>query len=225
MDVVYPYKARPFDIELRYSLRSLRHVRHGKVIVAGDKPELISDRVIHVPVEPIANRYQSSTANILAAAETAVTTRRFIVMHDDIFILQRWTFRHENRGTIEEYLATGRPKGEYRSHIEMTRDILVAHGVDDPLWFGLHTPTVYDRSKLIDLIRDFTGERYLLRTLYHNLFPQPSKRRDDVKMWRWAEPTEGDVISINDKCAFSPEFRQWAERKYPRRSVYEVRGN
>src|SRR5690606_27525882 len=168
MDVVYPYKRTPGDVELRYSLRSLSNMPHGRVIVAGDRPKIISDRVIHVPVRRISDRYRSSTANILAAAETAVETDQFIVMHDDIFVLEPWTFRHENRGTIEEYLANGNPSGLYRSHVEWTRDLLKAHGVSDPLWFGLHTPTVYDREKLIDLITDFRGERYLLRTLYHN---------------------------------------------------------
>lgn len=115
MDVVYPYKARPLDLELRFSIRSLVHVEHSKVIVAGDKPNL---RVQHIPVRPCLERYRSSTANILAAAEKAVETDRFIVMNDDIFVLQPWTFRHENRGTIEEYLANGQPQGGYRFHVD-----------------------------------------------------------------------------------------------------------
>src|SRR5690606_41830173 len=121
MDVVYPYKARPFDLEIRYSLRSLVNVPHNRVIVAGDRPKIISDRVIHVPVPRIANRYKSSTANILAAAERAVETERFIVFNDDMFVLRPWAFRHENRGTIEDYLAAGRPQGRYRSYVEWTR--------------------------------------------------------------------------------------------------------
>lgn len=221
MDVVYPYKSRPYDLELRYSLRSLVNVSHNNVIVAGDKPRL---RVTHVPVRPIPDRYRSSTANILAAAETAVETDQFIVMHDDIFVLEPWTFRHENRGTIEEYLANGNPSGLYRSHVEWTRDLLKAHGVSDPLWFGLHTPTVYDREKLIDLITDFRGERYLLRTLYHNLFPQPSTRREDVKRRTWAGSPSGDVLSISDQCAWKSSFLAWASKRFPRPSIYEKPG-
>lgn len=223
MDVVYPYKARPHDIELRFSLRSLSHIRHKKVIIAGDKPKCISDHVRYVPVAPIANRYQSSTANILAAAEEAVTSKRFVVMHDDIFILKPWKFRHENRGTIEEYLATGLPQGVYRQYIELTRDILLVHGVKDPLWFGLHTPTVYERSRLVDLIRDFEGDRYLLRTLYHNLFPQPSTRREDVKKHNWTGcPSADDVLSIGDKVAWMPGFRRWILKQFPRPCIYET---
>lgn len=220
MDVVYPYKARPIDLELRFSIRSLVHVPHSKVIVAGDKPNL---RVRHVAVRPCLDRYQSSTSNILAAAERAVETEQFIVMNDDMFILRPWTFRHENRGTIDEYLASGQPQGAYRLRIEATRDILVAHGVSDPLWFGLHTPTVYDRAKLIDLIKQFDGQQYLLRTLYHNLHPQPSLRRDDVKIRKWTGPVEGDVISISDQCAWSHGFRDWIGKRFPHPSIHEQR--
>lgn len=221
MDVVYPYKSRPRDLELRYSLRSLSNMPHSRVIVAGDKPNL---RITHVPVRRHADRYRSSTANILAAAETAVETDQFIVMHDDMFILEPWAFRHENRGTIEEYLSTGNSTGMYRSHIEWTRDLLNAHGVTDPLWFGLHTPTVYDREKLIGLILDFKGERYLLRTLYHNLFPQPSARRDDVKRRAWGAPPTGDVLSISDRCAWEKPFLSWVSKRFPRPSIYEKPG-
>lgn len=219
MDVVYPYKTRPYDFELRYSLRSLVNVPHDKVIVAGDKPNL---RVTHVPVRRNVDRYRSSTANILAAAERSVETDHFIVMNDDIFVLEPWTFRHENRGTIEEYLATGHAQGLYRILVKKTRAIIAAQGVSDPLWFGLHTPTVYDRRKLIDLIKDFRGERYLLRTLYHNLFPQPSARREDVKHKTWTGSASGDVLSISDQCALKPSFRRWVSARFPNPSRYEA---
>ena len=219
MDVVYPYKARPYDFELRYSIRSLAYADHGKVIVAGDKPSIC---VEHVPVMRISDRYRSSTANILSAAEQAVETERFIVINDDIFLLEPWAFRHENRGTIEEYLASGHAQGLYRSHVEWTRKLLAAHGVSEPLWFGLHTPTVYDRRKLIDLIKDFRGERYLLRTLYHNIFPQPSTRREDVKCKQWIGPPSGDVVSISDECALKPSFRRWVSARFPNPSRYEA---
>lgn len=223
MDVVYPYKTSPFDFELRYSLRSLHEfMPHRRVIVAGDKPTFISRLVHFVPVPRNPDRYRSSTANIAAAVEQAVETEKFVVMNDDFFLLRPWSFRHENRGTIEEHLASGLPQGLYRLHVEWTRDILKAHGVSDPLWFGLHTPTVYERGKLLELIREFRGQRYLLRTLYHNLFPQPSERREDVKCKRWIGPPSGDVVSISDECALNPSFRKWVSERFPTPSRYEV---
>lgn len=223
MDVVYPYKARPLDVELRYSLRSLQlYMPHRNVIVAGQCPVSLGGQVRFVPVMPDKDRYRSSTANILAAAESAVETDEFVVMHDDIFLLEPWSFRHENRGTIDEYLWSGAPQGLYRLHVEWTRDILLAHGVAEPLWFGLHTPTIYERGKLVELIKEFKGQRYLLRTLYHNLFPQPSERREDVKVREWTgEPAGLDILSISDEVATNRSFLSWLTKRFPSPSRYE----
>lgn len=219
--IVYPYKATPGDFELRISLRSLVNVQHEGVIIAGDVPRGLRN-VMLIPVEADGTRFARSTANILAAAKST-NAATITVMHDDIFLLRPWTFRHENRGTMEEYLASGVASGEYRQHVIETMDILAAHGVKDPLWFGLHTPTVYNRENLVDLIEDFDGQRYLLRTLYHNLHPQPSERREDVKVRGWFRPAaDMDVLSISDSCARSVAFRRWITDRFPRKSVYEV---
>ena len=224
MDVVYPYKRTAGDFELRYSLRSLANMPHGKVIISGDAPRFaVSDGVIIHRVPRIWDRYQSSTQNIYQAAKQHVSTSEVIVMNDDFFMTRPWVFKHEHRGTIDEHLASGKAKGEYRRHIEFTRDILRAHGVFDPLFFGLHMPTVYARDNLIRLIDDFRGKRYLLRTIYHNLFPQPATRRDDVKERAWQGEPSGDVLSISDGVARHPDFLKWIEARFPCPSPYEAK--
>lgn len=222
MDVVYPYKVTADDFELRFSLRSLSNVKHDSVVVAGERPQIIGDAVRYVPVDVVDNRFMSSTANILAAAKTAVETDDFIVMHDDIFILEPWTFRHEYRCTIAEYLDGGFPQGEYRAHIEQTRDILNAHGIAEPLWYGLHTPTAYNRAALIDLCEQFAGERFLLRTLYHNMFQQPSQCAHDVKVRRWKGAFDGPLLSISDEVGQSETFRDWISEKFQSPSPFEA---
>lgn len=221
MDIVYPYKAVPADFALRYSLRSLVNVPHDRVVIAGDRPGITSGRVLYARGPKIAARYQSSTANLVAAIDQAGVSGDFILMHDDIFILEPWTFRHENRGTIDEYLSGGHAVGSYRRHAEETRKILRAEGIGDPLFFGLHTPTVYNAQRLLDVVREYEGRKYLLRTLYHNLFPQPSVRREDVKAWRWPAETS-DVLSISDRLAEDRDFRRWIEDRFPHRSDYEM---
>lgn len=221
MDVVYPYKRTADDFELRYSLRSLVNLPHGRVIVAGDKPRIASDVLEWVGVVPQSDRFKSSTANLLAAAEEGGLSDRFVVMHDDIFVLTTWSFRHENRGTIDEYLARAEASGGYRRRAERTRDILRAHGIAEPLFFGLHTPTVYDRRLLIDLAREFAGKGCLFRTIYHNLHPAPSERHDDVKVRRWGERVPDDILSVSDAVGATPAFREWIGRRFPQPSPYE----
>src|SRR5690606_36479499 len=100
MDVVYPYKATLKDFELRYSLRSLRYMDHDRVIIAGDVPKGLK-KVTLIAVGRIGNRYASSTVNIKAAVDSGQLSDRFVVMHDDIFLLRPWAFRHEHRCTID----------------------------------------------------------------------------------------------------------------------------
>ncbi|AKR55711.1 hypothetical protein XM25_07850 [Devosia sp. H5989] len=222
MDIVYPYKSVPDDFELRYSLRSLVNVPHERVIVAGDRPIIISRDVVHVTVDPVADRYQSSTTNIVAAIERAGVSGDFILMHDDMFVLEPWSYQHEHRGTIEEYVRAGGASGEYLARAASTRDLLQAHGIADPLFFGLHTPTVYNAERVLDLVREFEGQRYLLRTLYHNLFLAPSRQRDDVKVRAWSGSVDGDILSISDECAAHPGFKAWIAARFPERCSYEV---
>lgn len=221
MDVVYPYKRTPDDFELRYSLRSLVNVPHDRVIVAGDAPDITSDAVTVFKVPRVgADRYMSSTANIFAADVSG----DFIVMNDDFFVLEPWTFRHEHKCSLDEALADSATEGDYRSKIASTRALLKSHGISDPLFYGLHTPTIYNRDKLTEMLREFPMPRYryLMRTLYHNLFPRPSIRRDDCKVKAWDGDWSDDVLSISDGVARSPEFREWIDRRFPVASKYEV---
>lgn len=221
LDIVYPYKATTDDFDLRYSLRSLANVEHGRVIIAGDKPKITGRNVVHVPVERCKSRYQSSTANIVAAINQADIRGDFIVMHDDIFLLEPWAFTHEHRGTIAQYLAQGGAARNYRDHIEATDFLLRDKGIESPLWFGLHTPTVYDAQRLVAMVEGFVGRKYLLRTLYHNLYPAPSQCVGDVKLYGW--PGEvGPVLSISDEVSQDAGFRAWIAERFPAPCRYEI---
>ena len=221
MDIVYPYKRTPDDFELRYSLRSLVNVPHSRVIIAGDAPFMTSDAVTVVQVPRVGgDRYMSSTANIFAADVSG----DFMVMNDDIFVLEPWVFRHEHKCSIDEALSDSSSQGDYRSKIASTRALLKSHGIVDPLFYGLHTPTIYNRDKLTEMLREFPMPRfrYLMRTLYHNLFPQASIRRDDCKVKAWNGDWSDGVLSIADGVARLPEFREWINRRFPVASQYEV---
>lgn len=225
MDVIYPYRRSAYDFELRYSLRSLVNLPHDRVIIAGDRPGL-NDLVTCVPVAPQGDAYLSSSANILAACE-ASNADQVVVMNDDIFLMAPWTFRHENRGRIADFLRSGRSSGRYRQMIEATQAILAGEGIADPLFFGVHTPTVYDRLALMEVIRRFHGQPSLLRTIYHNLHPQPSVQVEDVKVQRWPSyrlPEVGAVLSVSDYCASQPAFRRWIAERFPKPSRYERQG-
>jgi hypothetical protein len=222
VDVVYPYQRRGDEFELRYSLRSLvAYMPHDRVIVSGDKPAFATGITL-VQEWPQSDRFRSSTANIAAAIRRVGITGSFVVMNDDFFLLKRWKYRHAHRGTIDEYLTDSKASGAYRAMVARTKDILTAHGVANPLFFGLHKPTVYDSRKLLELLTEFRREKFLLRTLYGNLFPSPSVKRSDVKLHTWPDnPPTGDVFSTSDQCAKEPACRAWLQSRFPEPTTFE----
>lgn len=220
LDVVYPYRETYRDRDLRYSLRSLCNVPHGDVIVAGDKPRGFSVR--HVRAEGMRNRYMSSTANILAGAKEAKSDR-IVVMHDDIFLMRPWQFVHQDRGSLRDYLAAGAARGSYNSMLERTLGLLRANGIAEPLFYALHTPTVYEVEKLIALIERFGREAVSIRTIYWNIHRQPSEMADDVKIRKMSRAVERmPIISTSDELSRASKWRRWIDRKFPRPSLYEI---
>lgn len=220
MDVVYPYRRSWGDeFELRYSLRSLANLPHERVIIAGDRPRFVWKALVCISTPRQLNRFKSSTANIVAAVRQAGISGRFVAMNDDIFVLKPWQYRREHRCTIDEYLADGPKSGPYRQMLIKTKELLA--GIDEPLFHGLHTPMVYEAGKLLELVERFAGQSYLLRTLYGNLYQEPSVRRDDVKAHAWPFDMAEDFLSTSDICARNPDCRAWLKARFPQPSIYE----
>jgi hypothetical protein len=84
MDVVYVCRPGPNE-ELRYSLRSLRHLPHDKVVIAGAWPDWVRG-VESVPVERARSKYAQTTDNLLAALRHVGP--RFYLFNDDFFVMK-----------------------------------------------------------------------------------------------------------------------------------------
>ena len=223
MDVVYPYKRPDDEFELRYSLRSLVNVPHGRVIIGGDKPRITSCKVVWAGAAPHADRFRSSGKNIWQALSQCDVSGDFIAMNDDFFVLRPWSGHRAHRGSIEDYLASGSPTGGYRAMVERTRDILASFGIVAPLFYGLHVPFVYNAERLCTVLRELHGQSYSLRTVYGNLFPEACGQRDDVKVTEWnGAPPADDLLSSSDGCARDSKFRDWLRGKFPTPSQYEA---
>lgn len=85
-DIVYPVRPGTINEELRYSLRSLANVPHGRVWIAGHRPPWARG-VGHIPVPPQATKYLGSTANLRAAVEHPEVAEEFLYFNDDFFVM------------------------------------------------------------------------------------------------------------------------------------------
>lgn len=220
MQVVFPYKRTVGDLELRYALRSLVNVPHDGVVIAGDIPTITNDTVQTVKVPRVGcDRYMLSTANLIAAMD--YVDGDFIVMHDDIFVLKPWVWKHEHRSRLAD---PGEAQGDYLNRIRSTAGLLRSIGVSDPLFYGLHKPNVMNKRKMLDLLAEYPMPRYkyLLRTMYHNVYAEPSEQTEDVKLKEWSGDYDGSVLSISDNVARLATFQEWINRRFPVASRYEI---
>lgn len=184
-DIVYPVRPGNDNAELRYSLRSLANLPHGRVWIAGHLPPWVRG-VGHIPVAPQATKYRGSTANLRAAVERPDVAESFVYFNDDFFLMQPVQFMPVlHRGplaTVERYYRH-RGNGSYLRGLRDTRDLLAELGHHRPLSYELHVPMPMTRSRALGAL-DVGAHLDVLhkRTLYGNLHHVGGHQISDPKI-------------------------------------------
>src|SRR5690554_930418 len=73
--------------ELRYSLRSLKHIPHGNVFIVGEMPEWVTN-VTHINVQQTGTKNQNVTTGLRKAIRSELISDDFILMNDDFFFMK-----------------------------------------------------------------------------------------------------------------------------------------
>jgi hypothetical protein len=178
------------------------------------------------------NRYVDAEQNITNACKRPEVSDNFILMADDIFIMEKmdtlpnWymdtLFNEYNRRTKIA------PKKRYVRAYKTTYDYLISKGISNPVDYNLHTPMVMDKTKrlLIGEIRQFhmQNRRLLLsRSLYGNLFKIGGKQHKDVKyIGMDGNFQKYPIISTLDTSFESGEIGKYIRSKLTEKSPYEI---
>lgn len=153
MDVGYILGHQSEYEELRYSLRSLKHVPHDEVFVAGAPPPDWTQNLHHIPVEqaPLdrrdrdwsGNRKTNMRRNILALLDSPEVSDEFLYMNDDFILVQPLETLPPlpHLGTFTEHFG-GRPQRP--PHAELYEWFLT-QGISDPYLVSEHVPMVVDQ--------------------------------------------------------------------------------
>jgi hypothetical protein len=167
-DIVYVVRPGEQNEELRYSLRSLINLPHGRVWVAGFCPWWVIDvGVIRVATRP--GGHQSAKANLRAACEHPDVSEQFVYFNDDFFVMQpleRMPILH--RGLIDEAIRQGM-RSWYTRAMRATRDLLVERGISDPLCYELHAPTLVTKQGMLEALDLCHYPMVQERSMYANL--------------------------------------------------------
>lgn len=225
MDIVYILGtgSRYNDDEIRYSLRSLINLPHDNVYVIGEKPDFFSDNVIHIPAEdPFDVKQKNAFHKLTIACNTKEISDDFILMNDDFFILKPVDdvphyYKRSLEDSIKYHISE---KGDYYEAMVHTFNLLKKKGKD----FSHHSPFVYNKKRLLTLLKKEYGGTVHLRTLYANKSKIEGIQRKDVKVRDkkdFEEMKNGDIISTDDLSFGSNRFQNIIKSLFPKKCKYE----
>jgi len=218
MDVVWAYMASRNPQELEYSIKSVqKNIKHGRLIVIGDKPEFKTIAEHHKP--PICRwAFLSPHHDVIAKIYHATTmdiTDDFIFMNDDFYCMKPTEIKANHRGTIQKHI-DGRSRNDaYTKSLVNTKKYLVDKGIVEPLSYELHTPIVYNKVKLKKMYDDMMeiikyNAPLLTRTLYGNIYKIGGEYMDDPK-----NPHEYDdkIFLSSSENSFAGRLGEYVKEK------------
>jgi hypothetical protein len=134
-DIVYVVRFSRHSEELRHSLRSLVNLPHGKVWLAGHKPEWATG-VEHIKTSRKPGAHVDAKTNLRAACEHPDVSEEFIYFNDDFFVMQPFDqLPVMHRGPLS---GVGGMATAYQRAIKKGLAILRSKGIEEPLMYDLH---------------------------------------------------------------------------------------
>lgn len=235
-DIVYVVKEALDHENLRYSLRSLEHLPHGRVVLVGDRPSW-AQNVEHIPTRQDASKYENSTANLLTACLQDHLTETIYYFNDDFFILKRMeelpVYRREKVRRVIDHYRQRYPEGSrWIRGMELTYELLVKSGVMEPISYEVHAPMPIHRRSMLDAVRWASHAGIIAlhkRTLYGNRYIEdavmaPAYRGiHDFKLVHRTEriPPDWPLVSTSAIAFRSGRAGEDIRLRFPKRSRYE----
>ncbi|MDB5176647.1 MAG: hypothetical protein JWN75_315 [Candidatus Saccharibacteria bacterium] len=206
MDIVYLIKtdSENDSEELRYSLRSLQNLPHGKVFMVGEKPDWATN-VTFIPVEQSKTKSENWAMNLRAAVASSDISDEFVMMNDDFFIMKpipeipRTNFG-SMKDIIDQYEQRYPEGSHYITSMKKLYASLQEKGISNPLSYELHTPMVLSKSKMTQMYQKQPGPYYQLRSFYGNIFNLGGESVPDVKIF--IEPRHNSELYTIDPRSY-----------------------
>ena len=220
LDVVYYVRPGERNPELRYSLRSLSNLPHGRVLLVGHKPTWVQG-VEYVRGNEIGTTEGNAIGNLRLACEHAGSDR-FVVFNDDFFVMEPMDEVPSLHAGPLSKIAHGATT--YRRQLQEAARLLEAAGFlpRDLLAWTLHIPVVVDRERLSTVLRMVGTRRPIAewRTVYGNYWGVTGEEASDVKVRRRTDAPDGPFLSTQDATFEFVASR--IKRAFPTPSPYEA---
>lgn len=224
MDAVYVTKDGE-NPELRYSLRTLKNVKHERVWVFGGAPSWL-DKVIYRPRSQSGSPYRSTREHIAAACNTPEVSDPFLLWNDDFYAItpvgdMPILHRGPMSGLEDRFSEIKTPWARgLRETAEMLRDA----GYGDAVSYDLHVPLVIHKAEMraaLRVAKKAKSDAIHLRSLYGNLAELGGTRIEDPKLHRPTDPfPEGPWMS-SSSSTFRSTVEPVLRYLFPDPSIYE----
>jgi hypothetical protein len=222
-DVVYLVGPQRRNEELRYSLRSLANVPHGRVWIAGGAPRWARpDGLISVPRAGTAHYH--TALSLTAAARHPDVAESFVLMNDDFFITHpREHFPTWHGGPLRVQRARY-AKGNQHTFVRAMGKLADLMG--DLLSYELHVPMPMTKAGVLEILElaiDPPTVAVLKRTIYGNHHHVGGEEHRDVKVFgdREAWSKEGPFLSTTDSSFTHTAVGRYLRSLFPDPSPYE----
>jgi hypothetical protein len=234
VDVVYFLKETLADnMELRYSLRSLNNIKHDRVFIIWHKPKWVQN-IFHIPFNDGNRKGFNTSSKLFFACNEKKISKDFILMADDIFILQKieelkffklWTFKDYLMNIFWN-------DNNYITTIRETAKIY-----PDGVCYDTHTPFLINKKKMLKIFDKFPiwcrGSKRSLYCIENNIewvfgnFPDykwnKNQKLVDCKYywWRFTVLSNQEFLSISDNVANYIDIVNFFKKTFPKKCKYE----
>ena len=191
---MYLVKRSRHNEELRYSLRSLKHLPHSRVWIVGHRQPWLTN-VDHIPVEQNpAQKWTSQVANLRAACLHPKVSDPFVMFNDDFFVMKPLAEVPALHGGLMAERTTSR-NSEWSRRFRETAAYI---GPDALTYDGIHTPMTFRKQQMLDVL-DEIGTRLLFRSVYGNRWKIGGMRTANTKVSDETEPEDWALLSTSDR--------------------------
>lgn len=227
-DIVYPLRPGEWNPELRYSLRSLVNLTHGRVILVGFIPSWVQGIVPLPRNQGTDLKWHATTKHLLHAVDSIPDlTDPFYLFNDDFYVMERIkgplpVYNRGDMGNLIDWYRKQHHQGSYYRGMTETYALLKSLGIGKPLAFNLHVPLPIFHTPLKRAYEEGKGiEALHLRTLYGNLAGLTGTCIQDVKVYSTTRDWEQlPFLSSNDDLPHGAISRVLSDR-FPGQSKYE----
>jgi hypothetical protein len=174
ISVVFPYLASAANgLELMYALRGWEeNFKDFQIVIIGDRPDFISDQVIHIPhVATFDSPQLDVTAKLLQAIASELITEDFIFTNDDIYPVNYIELADISELKCAGFLGSTKKSAnpKYMEKLLRTRDLLAIRKL--PVYdYSTHTPYLFNKTRLAKVIERYKADQepLLISSLYFN---------------------------------------------------------